>query len=677
MDTARPRDGSDPAWEAFAAREPYFAVLTAPAFLRANLTPEHRREFFASGEKYVHWLLHLINQHLVPEFAPMSTLEYGCGVGRLAIPFARRPGRVTAVDRSPTMLNLAREEAKREGIAHIDFLTPEQLFRDSRKFDLINCYGVFQRLEPGAGLALLRQLVAILGTGGIGVFQFPYRASTSTLVHLSRRLRSRVPLLNGMLNMTRGKAFADPFIATHTYRLDDVFRVLDEEFSRRYRRPIAATHLLFENQDGFAAFTACVEAPREHARPRAGTSRPDEPVDVRELISQTGIADLNRRAEEYFSTLKNRDHHLAKPFNNPEETPSLLTGVATMLQGLRPAAGMTVLEFGAGTGWLSRFMTQLGCRVILLDVSTSALAVAQELYDRQPIIGDRPRPGFMPFNGHHIELPDESVDRIVSFHAFHHVPNPETVLGEFGRVLRPGGIAAFVEPGPTHSHDAQSQFEMRNYGVVENDIDVHALWRTAQASGFSDLKLAVHHAPLFLVSLGEFEDFLADSSAGEPWVNSTRTYLRHVRTFFLFKTGIERLDSRSVGSLACRIEAVMRDPSVAGHQPIVIEATVHNAGSGVWLTREWEYGGVSLGAHLYDESGKLIAFDLVRQPLTEPPREVPPGDVVTCRVTIPPQPAGRYVVELDCVASKVIWFSQAGSEPVRLAFQITTDVSAP
>ena len=36
-----------------------------------------------------------------------------------------------------------------------------------------------------------------------------------------------------------------------------------------------------------------------------------------------------------------------------------------------------------------------------------------------------------------------------------------------------------------------SQFEMRAYRVVENDIDVHALWRTAQEHGFSDIKLAV------------------------------------------------------------------------------------------------------------------------------------------------------------------------------------------
>jgi hypothetical protein len=44
---------SDPPFEAFAAREPYFAVLTDPRFLRANLTAEYEREFFASGEDTV------------------------------------------------------------------------------------------------------------------------------------------------------------------------------------------------------------------------------------------------------------------------------------------------------------------------------------------------------------------------------------------------------------------------------------------------------------------------------------------------------------------------------------------------------------------------------------------------------------------------------------------------
>src|SRR5215468_1168138 len=108
-------------FDAFAAREPYFAVDTDPRFLRANLTPEHEREFFASGESLVAWMLGVIDAGLAPQFAPMSVLEYGCGIGRLALPLARRPGTVVAVDRSPAMLNLARAEAARRGLGHVVF----------------------------------------------------------------------------------------------------------------------------------------------------------------------------------------------------------------------------------------------------------------------------------------------------------------------------------------------------------------------------------------------------------------------------------------------------------------------------------------------------------------------------------------------------------------------------
>ena len=49
----------------------------------------------------------------------------------------------------------------------------------------------------------------------------------------------------------------------------------------------------------------------------------------------------------------------------------------------------------------------------------------------------------------------------------------------------------------------------------------------------------------FTSRLPEFEDFLADEHTGAKWLNATRAFLRHVRTFFLYKEGFERTDSRS------------------------------------------------------------------------------------------------------------------------------------
>ena len=128
------------AFDDFAAREPYFAVVTSPRFLRANLTPEHEREFFASGEALVDRMFAIIEAGLAPKFAPVAMLEYGCGVGRLAIPLSRRPGSVTAVDRSGVMLDVARREAERRGAGHILFQTLEEFAAASRKFDLVLCF---------------------------------------------------------------------------------------------------------------------------------------------------------------------------------------------------------------------------------------------------------------------------------------------------------------------------------------------------------------------------------------------------------------------------------------------------------------------------------------------------------------------------------------------------------
>lgn len=649
-------------WEAFVDREPYFAVLTSSKYLRRNFSGVNERDFFESGETYVDWVLRIIEQRLIPRFAPASILEYGCGVGRLAIPFARRPGSVTAVDRSATMLAVARREASKCGIDHIHFQTVAEFHARDPVFDLVNCYSVFQQVRQDEGLALLRELIERIGPGGVGVFHFPYQLSSSRLVRTTRWLRNAVPGLNSVVNIARGTAAGDPFIPTYAYDLDAVLRTF-ADYS------IDTTYVLFEEESGFAAATFFVQMPSPPDN-SVTAAAPSPAIHVRQLLEDASIEDLNRRAEEYFASLTDWEHHLAKPFSTPEESSTLLINLGTLLQGLAPFPGATVLDFGAGTGWLSRLLTQLGCQVVLLDVSPTALRIARELYDRVPIFGDRPAPQFLPFDGMRIQLPEASVDRIVSFDAFHHVPNPEAVLREFARVLKPGGIAAFAEPGPRHSETPQSQHEMRTYGVVENDIDVHAIWRTAQTCGFRDLRMIVFHGPPFHVSLAEFEQLLAgrDTSSAE-WVDSTRRFLRHVRHFLLFREGSERRDSRRPEGIACDIRLSAAPMGVEG-QPLVIDVAVMNSGSTIWLPSDAVLGGVRLGAHLYDEAGTLLDFNAASQPLAAAPREIHPAETVNARVLIGPLPAGRYKVELDCVALGVTWFGQCGSRPLIVPVEV-------
>ena len=194
-------------------------------------------------------------------------------------------------------------------------------------------------------------------------------------------------------------------------------------------------------------------------------------------------------------------------------------------------------------------------------------------------------------------------------------------------------------------------------------MDVHDLWRAAESCGFRDLQMCVFHGPPHHVSLREYEELLAGGPAQDAWLASTRTFLRHVRSFCLVKGGAGRADSRTAAGLACDIRVTrVGEPAAAGH-PLVIDAIVTNTGTATWLASNAPRGGVALGAHLYDESGALVSFDFHVEPLTDPPREIAPGETVSRRVTLPQIPAGRYRLELDCVAAHVTWFAQAGSRP--------------
>jgi len=665
---------SDSRWEAFVTREPYFAVVPAAEYLRANLTPQREQEFFASGEELVSWMFEVIGP-LAPGFAPVAALEYGCGAGRLALSLASRAGSVTAVDDSPAMLTFARDQAARRGL-DIEFGAPDVVHATSRKFDLVVCHLPLQRMRPADGLALVETLITRIGPGGVGVFHVPYADSTPAFVRASRLLRTHLPLVNRLVNRLRGKDADAPFVPTHTYPLG---AMLD----RLGRTSMETSHVVLDQQTQPARATVFVRMPhltgtvsaRHRPTDHDDAGAPAVPalnqaIDVTALIASTSIDDLNRTAEQYFSTLHDWDHHLAKPFAKVEEVPPLLIDLAVLIQGLRLEPGMTVVDFGAGSGWLSRYLTQLGCRSILLDVSPTALRMAESLYARVPTIGTQPAPVFLPFDGRRIDLPDESVDRIVSFHAFHHAPNPDAMLREFSRVLKPGGLVALAEPGPHHSRSAMSQFEMRTYGVVENDVNVHALWRTARACGFADIRLAVFHQPPFHVSLAEFDDLLTGGPTGDAWLASTRRFLRNVRSFFLIKAGASRRDSRQTEGLLCQVTARLSAPVVKAGDPIHVEATVTNSGSAVWLP--WpEHGGVALGAHLYDEAGTLLNFDFHCTGLVaHSSREIALGESVRLRLALPALAAGRYRIELDCVASGVTWFAQTGSRPVALAVDV-------
>jgi glycosyltransferase involved in cell wall biosynthesis/SAM-dependent methyltransferase len=391
-------------------------------------------------------------------------------------------------------------------------------------------------------------------------------------------------------------------------------------------------------------------------------------IDVRQRMKEWTVEELCETAEEFFARVENWDYLHAKPFAAINETPELLINFAQVVRGLKLLPDMTMLDFGAGSCWTSRFLSQLGMRVIAVDVSATALQMGAALYQRLPLIGGQPEPQFLRFNGHTLDLPDESVDRISCWDAFHHVPNPGQVLMEMARVLKPGGIAGFSEPGPDHSKTPQSQYEMRTNRLIENDIEMSEIWAEAQAAGFTDLRLALFNPTPALLPLDQFDAYLSGADTGETYVAQTREELRPRRVFFLFKgEATAPPDSRQREGLIADLQVEAVSNTI---ESLALKVVVTNSGSVVWLPSDARVGAVRFGIHLLDANGKLIDLDYFRHPLTDDSRQIMPDETVEFTAEVPLPSSGRHVLQCDLVSEGVCWFEHNGSRTVTLTVDV-------
>src|SRR5262249_49558034 len=159
--------------------------------------------------------------------------------------------------------------------------------------------------------------------------------------------------------------------------------------------------------DAFGALVRCDEPEETDS---LETPVESDFIDVRQRMNELSVEELCETAETFFARLDDWNYLHSKPFAAVQETPDLLINFAHVVHGLNLLPDMTIMDFGAGSCWTSRFLSQLGLSVIAVDVSATALKIGEELYRRHPVIGNQPEARFMHFDGHSLALPDESVD---------------------------------------------------------------------------------------------------------------------------------------------------------------------------------------------------------------------------------------------------------------------------
>lgn len=390
-------------------------------------------------------------------------------------------------------------------------------------------------------------------------------------------------------------------------------------------------------------------------------------IDVKTMVRDRTVEDFVAAAEAHFREIdaEARNYLLAKPLVH-DSAPHYFTRLAHLLHGLRLEPELKVLDFGAGSCWTTRFLTQLGTEAIALDVSPSALALGKELFQRHPILGEHIEPTFLPYDGRHIQLPDGAVDRIFCHDTFHHVPNPGETLAEMARVLRRGGWAGFVEPGPEHSRSRESQDEMRRHRIVENDIVIREIWDLAQGAGFTNIKLTIFDPGLYAVSLDEFEAFLEEGGPVTDYLAHLRGGLRYERLFFLYKGEPRPPRSYTAEGLGMQLRVDLPEHRFRQGETIRGTARIRNTGTVEWLPAGRRIGGVLLCGRITDADQRLRAE--LSWPVSQD--SVPPGAEVETTFEIPASETGRFHIEFDLDAAHVSRFSVMGSEPAGVDLEV-------
>ncbi len=115
------------------------------------------------------------------------------------------------------------------------------------------------------------------------------------------------------------------------------------------------------------------------------------------------------------------------------------------------------IDFGCGAGNLTKHLSSLGVEVTACDISQGFLdLITSRTYEAKVET--------LKLNGKDISnIPDESIDMVATYSVLHHVPDYLSILKEFHRVLKKGGII-YID------HESSEE-----YWRQENDYNIFKL----------------------------------------------------------------------------------------------------------------------------------------------------------------------------------------------------------
>ncbi len=172
-DLARLTDHIREVWSRYGREEAYYSVLTNPKYLSETLGTADIEEFYGTGKLEVAGFETALLRNGISLDADWTVLEFGCGVGRIAEPFAQRCAAYVGVDISAGHLALGRARLGERAVDNATLIPLADFLSTPPPYDVFFSVIVLQHNPPPIIHQLLDHALACLEPGGLAYFQVP------------------------------------------------------------------------------------------------------------------------------------------------------------------------------------------------------------------------------------------------------------------------------------------------------------------------------------------------------------------------------------------------------------------------------------------------------------------------------------------------------------------------
>lgn len=179
---------------------------------------------------------------------------------------------------------------------------------------------------------------------------------------------------------------------------------------------------------------------------------------------------MSREAEKYFEVVSGRWDILRKSFYGDEVRDAVLSAARVLPED-------TVLDVGAGTGFLTEGAAKIARKVIALDFSQAMTEESSAKFGGGNV-------EFKIGNAEQIPLPDSSVNAVIGNMILHHCLDPDVAIREMARVLATGGRLALSDL-QQHSYE----FLREEHADAWLGFDIPRVRTMLQEAGLDEVKV--------------------------------------------------------------------------------------------------------------------------------------------------------------------------------------------